>query len=89
MIRAVVVLLLLVTPAAPHGFYPVDCCSGTDCAPLAPERVKVTSAGYVIDGRHTVPHNQARFSPDAHYHGCFPPSMQGKLHCFWAPRPAM
>lgn len=76
-------------PAHSHEFYPRECCSGRDCAPLANERVRVTPEGYVIDGRHQVPHGKARWSPDEHYHGCFPSPMQGKLGCFWAPRGAM
>ena len=78
--------LLLVAPAAAHSFYPKDCCSGTDCAPLAASRVQVTPLGYVIDGRHMIRHSEVRWSPDEQYHGCFPPTMMGRIGCFWAPQ---
>jgi len=82
-------LCLLAGPAVAHSWYPKDCCSGTDCAPMASSRVSVTPAGYVIDGRYTIPHGKALWSPDEQFHGCFPPAMQGRPGCFWAPRPAM
>ena len=82
-------LLLLAAPAAAHEFYPSSCCSGTDCAPLASSRVRVTPDGYVIDGRHLIPFGKALFSPDENFHGCFPPTMLGKVGCFWAPQNAM
>ena len=72
---------------APMGAwtYPRECCSGTDCAPLASERVRVTPTGYVVDGRHEVPHGKALVSPDNFYHGCFPQPLQGKIGCLFAP----
>lgn len=85
---ALVLLLALTVPVLGHGWYPRDCCSDKDCSPLAVSRVKVTPAGFVIDGRETVPFNKALFSPDEHYHGCFPSSMMGKVGCFWAPQRA-
>lgn len=69
-----------------HAWYPRDCCSGTDCAPLASGRVQVTQQGYVVDGQHHVVYAKVLFSPDEQYHGCFPKPLQGKLGCFWAPR---
>jgi hypothetical protein len=72
-----------------HDWYPPDCCSGRDCAPLASGRVKVTPEGYIIDGIHSVPHRRVRWSPDEHYHGCFPGQNRLVLGCFWAPRQAM
>ena len=91
MIRLAVALILLalILPAFSHSFYPRECCSGTDCAPLAASRVQVTPAGYLIDGRETIPFRLARWSPDSDYHGCFPATMQGRVGCFWAPRQAM
>ena len=72
-----------------HDWYPKHCCSGKDCEPLTAERVLVTPGGYVIDGIHSVPHGKALWSPDEHYHGCFPDVNKRILRCFWAPRPAM
>jgi hypothetical protein len=84
----ILALIFAPVPALGHSFYPKDCCSDADCAPMAASRVQVTPAGYVIDGRETIPHNKALFSPDEHYHGCFPPTMMGKIRCFWAPQRA-
>lgn len=92
MIRALVVLILLalIVPALGHSWYPDPCCSDRDCAPMDPKRVQVTPEGYRIDGgRDIVPFSKALWSPDEHYHGCFPKSMQGRVGCFWAPRQAM
>ncbi len=90
MIRTLVVLalVLLIVPALAHSFYPQDCCSGADCAPLAASRVQITAAGYLIDGRETIPFPLAKWSPDEHYHACFPKAMQGRAGCFWAPQRA-
>lgn len=85
----ILALMLAGVPAFGHSFYPKECCSGTDCAPLDARRVQITPAGYVIDGRETIPHGKALWSPDEHFHGCFPPAMQGKVGCFWAPQQAM
>jgi len=76
---------LLQGGAAAHDFYPRECCSDADCAPLAASRVQVTPQGYLVDNRETVPHGKARWSPDEQYHGCFPPAT-GKMGCFWAPQ---
>lgn len=35
-------LLVAATPAAAHDWYPSECCSGTDCAPV--EKVEILSA---------------------------------------------
>lgn len=86
---AVLILACLTAVAMGHAFYPRECCSGIDCAPLDASRVKVTPDGYVIDGRETVPYNKVRWSPDEHYHGCFPASLMGRVGCFWAPQRGM
>ena len=95
MIRTLVVIVLLVliggpliVPALTHSFYPQVCCSDADCDVLASSRVQITPAGYVIDGRETIPFPAAKWSPDEHYHGCFPKAMMGKVGCFWAPQRA-
>lgn len=89
MIRALVVavLVMFATYAFAHGWYPRECCAGTDCAPLHPDRVRIDSTGYTIDGRHHVPYHIVRDSPDQQYHGCFPAPSRS-LKCFFAPRPA-
>ncbi len=73
---------------AVSGFeYPVACCSNRDCAEISPDRVKPVSSGYLIDGKHLVPHQDVKRSPDGEYHACFPtPDI---LRCFWAPPPGV
>lgn len=88
LVPIMIALIALIAPSFGHSWYPRDCCSDADCAPLAAARVQVTPAGFIIDGRETVPFNKALFSPDEHYHGCFPPTMMGKIRCFWAPQRA-
>lgn len=63
--------------------YPIECCSGTDCAEIADSRVTTSPAGYVIDGKFVVPQSQVRQSPDGKYHACFP--NPERLQCFFAP----
>jgi len=90
MIRTIVVLILTAYAGVvfAHSFYPQECCSGADCDVLASSRVQITPAGYVIDGRETIPFPLAKWSPDENYHGCFPKAMMGKVGCFWAPQRA-
>ncbi len=79
--------MMLALPSAwAHDWYPPQCCSGRDCAPLAAGRVKVTPEAYIIDGIHRVAHNRVQWSPDGEYHACFPGGDKLVLGCFWAPR---
>lgn len=69
---------------APKGWdYPWECCHDHDCAEIADNRVTTSPAGYVIDGKFTVPQSQVRQSPDGKYHACFP--NPERLQCFFAP----
>jgi hypothetical protein len=68
-----------------HSWYPMECCSGGDCAEIAPSRVKTSAAGYVIDGKFAVPYRDVRQSPDGRFHACFPTPEW--LRCFFAPPP--
>lgn len=74
-------------PVRAHGFYPGECCSNRDCAPLSAVRVHPVVGGYLIDGLHFVFESQTRVSPDGKYHGCFP--TPDTLLCFFAPKPSM
>lgn len=71
--------------ARAHSFYPWECCAGFDCSEISSDRVSVSAAGYVVDGKFTVPYGETRNSPDGQYHACFPKPDQ--LKCFWAPPP--
>jgi hypothetical protein len=79
--------LYATSKAAAHDFYPPECCSGKDCAPLLEGRAHPVSGGYMIDGIFFVPDAATRVSPDRHYHGCFPSPR--RLGCFYAPKPSM
>lgn len=93
--------LLLAAGAKPvlaHSWYPWECCSGVDCAPIQPATVRETPAGYVITvapGGHpmwgkdksepltaTVPYGQAKMSPDGQWHLCL--NSAGAVLCFYA-----
>jgi hypothetical protein len=82
-------LILKIGRAAAHSWYPEECCSDADCEPIASEHVQERPDGFsVFGGRFTVPHDQARPSPDGGYHGC--PYQKGflgsgQLRCFFAP----
>lgn len=84
MIRAAIMLLLLIGPAAGHEWYPPACCSGGDCGPLEDSRVHpLAGGGYLIDGLHYVRPADVKDSQDGRFHGCFP--SKDKLVCFFAP----
>jgi hypothetical protein len=77
----------LVVAAQAHSWYPANCCSDRDCAPLDQSRVRPTSEGYFIDEVHFIPHARVMIPFDGEYHGCF--SSTGVLVCFFAPKPSV
>ena len=86
-IRAIVFCLMCTTALAheaPSGWlYPVECCSGYDCAAINEKRVSAAVGGYLIDGVHFVAQQDVRQSKDGEYHACFP--KPETLRCFFAP----
>lgn len=70
-----------------HSWYPVQCCSGSDCRPIDSKRVRITSDGFMIDEWYFIPHHQTHTSVDTRYHACWP--KPDKLRCFFAPRPSV
>lgn len=79
---------LLIRPAGAHDTgkgwaYPWECCSDKDCEEISATRARPVQGGYLIDGKHHVPQDQVRHSPDGRYHACFP--QPDVLKCFWAP----
>lgn len=78
-----IAMLCAVTLVNAHEWYPPFCCSGSDCVPLAAERVQALAGGYLIDGKFFISGSQARLSQDGRYHGCFP--NPEKLHCLFVP----
>lgn len=90
-------LLLFMGATIAHDWYPYDCCSQQDCAPLDQTNVRVGVNGYAViipPGSHpqwgsektealllTIPYKQAKPSPDGKFHICLNPS--GQLLCFF------
>ena len=85
-------LLLVATAAAAHDWYPIECCSGMDCAPVEKvEIISLQSAGIMgsaplpgsmlITTKHgsvIVPANfPRRESKDNQMHACIRPSTGG------------
>ena len=65
------VLLIYATGTArSHSWYPHECCSSTDCEPLAEDQIKITSEGYVLPNGELVKHGTTRPSQDGPYHWC-------------------
>jgi len=94
MVRAWILagLLLTATAAAAHDWYPIECCSGMDCAPVEKvEIISLQSAGIMgsaplpgsmlITTKHgsvIVPANfPRRESKDNQMHACIRPSTGG------------
>ena len=64
-------LILFAAPALAHEWYPYDCCSDNDCAPIPlAETPKEGGGGFnLIDGRH-IAYAAVRASPDGRWHLC-------------------
>lgn len=85
----IIVLGLLVyasiRPVRAHSWYPHECCSDRDCAPVPASRVDLVAGGYLIDGLHFVFERAVRVSPDGKFHACI---IGSTLICFFAPKPS-
>lgn len=68
-----------------HSWYDPWCCNNTDCGPLKPEQIRVTSEGYHIKEEFFIPHGDERIrvSRDWDYHFCEYP--KGEARCFYVP----
>jgi len=85
--------LLMVTAPAParaHEWYPWECCSALDCAPVVAVTV-APDAGLIVTSRHgtvVVPAGlQRRESQDARMHVCMRPDAAGQMQpiCLFVP----
>lgn len=92
LIRLLLLLLplLLVTPANAHDWYPIECCSGYDCAPV--EQAKLHDGSeLVVTSKHgtgIVPAAMPRReSKDHRMHVCMRPSTNGQMRviCVFLP----
>ena len=68
---ALAAMLLLVSSATAHEWYPIECCSDNDCAPIPLlETPREGGGGFtLLDGRF-IPYRDLRNSPDAQWHLC-------------------
>lgn len=83
-------LVFYVNATRAHEWYPIECCSGYDCAPIPlAEAPREENGGFtLIDGRH-VPYKDVKMSPDNQWHLCeqkWPAEVRlRKILCFYAP----
>ncbi len=70
LIACITFAALLYNDALAHSWYPHECCSSTDCEPLAEDQIKLTSEGYILPNGELVRHGSTRPSQDGQYHWC-------------------
>lgn len=72
MIRAILALLLLASPAAAHDWYPIECCSTADCRPHPCDDLEEIGGGSVRDitSGSIYRRDQVRPSPNGQCHVC-------------------
>jgi hypothetical protein len=81
-IRLLVLSMVVATPAAAHEWYPRECCSGLDCAPV--QRVELMdNAAFLVTSTHgttvvpaTFPKRESR---DNRMHVCMRPGEAGRM----------
>lgn len=73
--------------ARAHDWYPYDCCSDKDCAPIAESAVQFTPAGWLVRRTgETIPFDAVRTSPDGQFHLCSRGGKpDGKTICLFTP----
>lgn len=83
-------LVLFPAPAHPHGWYPWECCSNEDCAPV--EKVEMVSQGRRVTTRHgtvlvPVDYRPVKVSQDAQFHACMRRGETGEMEliCWFEP----
>ena len=62
--------LIIATAAFGHSWYPWECCSDNDCAPLPRETVSEVQGGWKLPDGRFVAYKQAKMSPDGDFHLC-------------------
>lgn len=85
LVFAALFIAMLAATSRGHSWYPIECCSDRDCAPVASGGVGISAFGYVLKATgEVIPFSQARQSPDGAYHLCRSLSTNAIL-CFFAP----
>ena len=83
-------LLLPLSGASAHSWYPWECCSEKDCAPITMSETPLEKDGgfYLTDGRH-ISYKEVKPSPDGQWHLCeqkWPANPAArKILCVYAP----
>lgn len=90
LLRALIILVLLNLPAMAHEWYPWECCSDNDCAPIPLSQTPKEEAGgfTLTDGRHIL-YRELKASPDGQWHLCEEKReadpRKRKILCLYAP----
>lgn len=72
-VMTVIAVLFAAAPAFAHSWYPYECCSGQDCAPIDLQQTpKEEGGGFTLqDGSHRhIAYKDVRMSPDGQWHLC-------------------
>ena len=69
MIR-ILVLLLFITPALAHDWFPPECCNGQDCKPVSCDELIDQDDGSVKWNNYTFPSLRVHPSQDRHCYVC-------------------
>lgn len=83
-LAAVVLLGGLLSSAIAHSWYPHECCSDRDCAPIPENQIPKPLDGgnwQLFDGTY-VDRAKVKWSPDGHYHLC---QMGAVVLCLFVP----
>ena len=82
-------LIALAAPVLAHEWYPIECCSGQDCAPVT--KMETLGSLWVVTTKHGTalvgPNIARRPSKDARMHACMRPNDDGKMEllCIFVP----
>ena len=71
--------------ASAHSWYPQECCSDRDCAPLAESQTPKPLDGgdWLLTTGEVVPRAKVKWSPDGLYHLCR--HTAGHIYCLFVP----
>lgn len=88
----IVGIVLLAQAAQAHSWYPTECCSGQDCAPIDLNQTpKEENGGFTLqDGSHRhIAYKDVRSSPDGKWHLCeskYQPNLADRhIYCVYGP----
>lgn len=66
------ICVLVVSIAQAHSWYPHECCSDRDCAPLPDNQIPkpLDGGAWLLSTGEIVNRDKVKWSPDGHYHLC-------------------